>query len=63
MIKTPHNPRTGIQFRNCRFDAGEGAEALKVVEAFIRTKRIDEPERLRSRITKKHNHQFNFINR
>ncbi len=63
MVYIPHNPRTGIQFKNYRFDAGNGAEALEIVAAFILTKRTEKPKRSRIRICKKHNYQFNFNSR
>lgn len=52
-----------IQFKHGRYEGGNGAAGLAVIEAYILTKRVPEPKPCRSRIGKKHNHKFNFKNR
>lgn len=52
-----------LELKNCRFDGGNGAEGLAIVEAYILTKRVPEAKPCRSRIGKKHNYKFNFKNR
>jgi len=58
-----------IEIKNCRFDGGNGEAGLAVVAAYIQTERLslaqrtEEPKRVRSLISKRHNYKFNFKNR
>lgn len=52
-----------IERKHNRWDGGNGEAGLAVIEAFIATHKVETPKPRRSRISKKHNYEFKFINR